>query len=44
MVVPSDRFQTLLASRPEMVTKLIEDMAKNIISSNEQIVSLSSKI
>ncbi|MCW8931491.1 MAG: cyclic nucleotide-binding domain-containing protein [Gammaproteobacteria bacterium] len=41
MVVPSERFQNLLASRPEMVTKLIEDMARNIISSNEQIVSLS---
>lgn len=41
MVVPSDRFQSLLASRPEMVTKLIEDMARNIVSSNEQIVNLS---
>jgi hypothetical protein len=41
MIVPSERFQTLLANRPETVTKLIEDMARNIISGNEQIVSLS---
>lgn len=41
MVVPSEQFQSLLASRPEMVAKLIEDMARNIVSSNEQIVSLS---
>ncbi|MCP3851963.1 MAG: cyclic nucleotide-binding domain-containing protein [Gammaproteobacteria bacterium] len=43
MVVPSDHFQSLLTSRPEMVTKLIEDMARNIISSNEKILALSSQ-
>lgn len=43
MAVPADRFQDLLSTRPETVTKLIEDMARNIVSSNEQIVSLSGK-
>lgn len=41
LVVTSDRFQSLLVNRPETVAKLIEDMARMIVSSNEQIVDLS---
>jgi CRP-like cAMP-binding protein len=41
LVVPADRFHSLLSSRPETVTKLIEDMARTIISSNEKIITLS---
>ncbi|MDH5485565.1 MAG: cyclic nucleotide-binding domain-containing protein [Gammaproteobacteria bacterium] len=43
LVVPADKFHSLLSSRPETVTKLIEDMARSIVSGNEQIVNLSSQ-
>ncbi|MDH5473810.1 MAG: cyclic nucleotide-binding domain-containing protein, partial [Gammaproteobacteria bacterium] len=43
LVVPSDRFQDLLKKRPDTVTKLIEDMARTIVASNQKIVDLSSK-
>lgn len=43
LVVPADRFHSLLSSRPETVTKLIEDMARTIVSSNEKILTLSGK-
>ena len=43
LVVSADRFQELLVNRPETVAKLIEDMARTIISSNEQILALSTK-
>jgi len=42
LVVPSTSFKELLTSRPDTVAKLIEDMARTIISSNEKIVSLES--
>ncbi|MCW8911036.1 MAG: cyclic nucleotide-binding domain-containing protein [Gammaproteobacteria bacterium] len=43
LVVASDRFQDLLEKRPDTVTKLIEDMARTIVASNQKIVDLSSK-
>lgn len=43
LVVPSDRFQDLLKTRPDTVAKLVEDMARAIVTSNEKIVELSSK-
>lgn len=43
LIVPSDRFQDLLKKRPDTVTKLIEDMARTIVASNQKIVDLSSK-
>lgn len=39
LVVPSTSFKELLSSRPDTVAKLIEDMARTIISSNKKIVS-----
>lgn len=41
LVVASSRFKDLLTSRPDIVTKLIEDMARSIVSGNEKIISLS---
>ncbi len=41
LVVQSDRFKHLLTTRPDTVEKLIEDMARSIVSSNEKIVALS---
>lgn len=41
LVVRSDRFKHLLTTRPDTVEKLIEDMARSIVSSNEKIVALS---
>ncbi|MCW9013882.1 MAG: cyclic nucleotide-binding domain-containing protein [Gammaproteobacteria bacterium] len=41
LVVPSTQFKELLSSRPDTMAKLVEDMARTIISSNEKIVSLS---
>jgi len=42
LVVPSTSFKALLTSRPDTVTKLIEDMARTIISTNDKILSLES--
>jgi CRP/FNR family transcriptional regulator, cyclic AMP receptor protein len=39
LVVPSTSFKELLTSRPDTVAKLIEDMARSIISSNKKIVA-----
>ncbi|MCW8935000.1 MAG: cyclic nucleotide-binding domain-containing protein [Gammaproteobacteria bacterium] len=39
LVVPSTSFKELLISRPDTVAKLIEDMARSIISSNEKIIA-----
>ena len=44
LVVPDTHFKELLKSRPDTMTKLIEDMARTIISGNEKIVALSKKI
>lgn len=41
MVVTNSRFIDLLATHPETVTKLIQDMARTIVSGNEKIISLS---
>lgn len=41
LAVPSSRFKDLLASRPDTVTNLVQDMARAIISSNEKIINLS---
>ncbi len=41
LVVQSDRFRNLIAVRPDTVTKMVEDMARTIISCNEKIVDLS---
>lgn len=42
LAVPNSRFKDLLASRPDTVTNLIQDMARAIVSSNEKIIDLSS--
>lgn len=39
LVVPSTSFKELLTNRPDTVAKLIEDMARSIISSNKKIVA-----
>ena len=41
LVVQSDRFKNLITVRPDTVTKLVEDMARTIISCNAKIVDLS---
>jgi len=41
LVVQSDRFRNLITVRPDTVTKLVEDMARTIISCNTKIVDLS---
>ncbi len=41
LVVQADRFRNLIAVRPDTVTKLVEDMARTIVSCNEKIVDLS---
>lgn len=43
LVVPSERFHSLLCNRPATAEKLIKDMARTIVSSNKQIVHLSHK-
>jgi len=43
LVVENSRFRDLLASRPDTVAKLIEDMARTIISNNKTIVKLSNQ-
>ena len=41
IVVKSDNFRELLAARPDTVQKLVTDMARTIVSSNERIIELS---
>jgi len=41
IVVRSDRFRGLLAARPDTVQKLINDMARTIVSCNDRIMVLS---
>lgn len=41
IVVKSESFRGLLAARPETVQKLIQDMARTIVSCNERIIDLS---
>lgn len=41
IVVKSDSFRGLLAARPDTVQKLINDMARTIVSCNERIMELS---
>ena len=41
LVVKSDSFRGLLAARPDTVQKLINDMARTIVSCNERIIELS---
>lgn len=41
IVVKSDSFRDLLAARPDTVQKLVHDMARTIVSSNERIIELS---
>lgn len=40
IVVKSNRFRDLLAARPDTVQKLINDMARTIVSCNERIMNL----
>ena len=41
LVATSDNFRSILATRPDIVQKLIQDMARTIVSSNERIIELS---
>jgi CRP/FNR family cyclic AMP-dependent transcriptional regulator len=41
LVAKSENFRSLLSTRPDIVQKLIQDMARTIISSNERIIELS---
>jgi CRP-like cAMP-binding protein len=41
IVVKSDSFRGLLAARPDTVQKLVNDMARTIVSCNERILELS---
>jgi len=41
LVAKSENFQSIFETRPDLVHKLIHDMARTIISSNERIVELS---
>ena len=40
IVVKSDSFRSLLSARPETVEKLVKDMARSILSSNERVIEL----
>lgn len=40
IVVKSDSFRGLLSARPETVEKLVKDMARSILSSNERVIEL----
>jgi len=40
-VATSENFRSILATRPDIVQKLIQDMARTIVSSNERIIELS---
>ncbi len=41
LVADSENFRSILATRPDIVQKLIENMARTIVASNEKIVELS---
>jgi hypothetical protein len=41
MVAKSENFRSIVSTRPDIVQKLISDMARTIVSSNERIVELS---
>ena len=41
LVAKSENFRSILDTRPDIVQKLIQDMARTIVSSNEKIVELS---
>jgi len=41
LVAKSENFQSIFETRPDLVHKLIHDMARTIVSSNERIVELS---
>lgn len=41
LVAESENFRSLLSTRPDIVQKLIQDMARTIVSSNQRIIELS---
>jgi len=41
LVAKSENFRSLVATRPDIAQKLIHDMARTIVSSNERIIELS---
>lgn len=41
LVATSENFRSILDTRPDIVQKLIQDMARTIVSSNEKIIELS---
>jgi len=41
LVATSDNFRSILDARPDVVQKLIQDMARTVVSSNERIIELS---
>jgi len=41
LVAKSENFQSILSTRPDVVHKLIHDMARTIVSSNQRIIELS---
>ena len=41
LVAKSDDFRNILSTRPDIVQKLVTDMARSIVSSNEKIIELS---
>jgi len=41
LVAESENFRGILGTRPDIVQKLIQDMARTIVSSNERIIELS---
>ena len=41
LVATSDNFRSILDTRPDIVQKLVQDMARTIVSSNERIIELS---
>ncbi len=41
LVATSENFRSLLETRPDIVQKLLQDMARTIVSSNERIIELS---
>lgn len=41
LVAKSENFESLLATRPDVVHKLVRDMARTIVTSNQKIIELS---
>ena len=41
LVATSENFRSILETRPDVVQKLIQDMARTVVSSNERIIELS---